>query len=358
MTKNAVDEQWGASASYTLTSGNVRIGLPHGEGGRRLYVVRANGVGVTVTLPIALFLPVPSEFTIVNPGTESLTVVYAIIGFPFVTIPAGQQATVYLLNQNVPWGTWLAKLRFAAGGTELPIRTPLEIVLDNSTQGPVDLRRLSIGLGATDDTNPYAVRCVVKSGTLIGSDSPSRTAFRTGLWPADSTLLLMVEEGAIISGMGGTGGRGGDLPLVLLPQNGGDGGRALFLEMDATVVNAGRIQGGGGGGGGASGHGGVAGGGGGGGAGAYRSAGGAGGFSGGEAGGGGTPTFPGLGGNGPSYRGGQGGFPGLDGLQPSSGGLGGAAGVGITYYAANAYTYLAPGGASGTPYLLGGTEAF
>ena len=142
MTKTAVDEQWGASASYTLTSGNVRIGLPHGEGGRRLYVVRANGAGVTVTLPVALFLPVPSEFTIVNPGTQTLTVLYAIIGVPFITIPAGQQATVYLLNQNVPWGTWLAKLRFATAGTTLALRTPLEIVLDKSTVGPVDLRSL------------------------------------------------------------------------------------------------------------------------------------------------------------------------------------------------------------------------
>jgi hypothetical protein len=356
MTKLAVDEQWGASAEYVLASGNVRMGLPHGEGGRRLYVVKPSASGCTVTLPVALFLPTPSEYCIVNLGTAAITVVYAIIGVPFVVIPAGQQATVYLLNQNVPWGTWLAKLRFATGGTTLPIRTPLDIVLDNSTVGPIDLRRYAIGLGATSDSTPYAIRCTVKSGTLIGSNSGNPALF-SGQWPANSTMLLIVESGAIISGKGGDGGRGGDLTFPgILPQPGAAGGLAVVLDINATVVNAGRIQGGGGGGGGAAANGGQAGGGGGGGAGAYLSRGGNGGSPTGNAGGAGTPTSPGLGGAGPSFNGGNGGFPGLAGVQPASGGLGGNPGFGITRFTGRAYTYLAPGGASGSPYLLGGTQ--
>jgi hypothetical protein len=359
VTRNALDEVFGGSGDFTLSSGTVRIGLPHSEGGRQLYVVRPSAGGCTVTLPVAVFLPKPSAYVVVNLGSQSIDVVLSILGTTVVTIPAGQQAELFLLNDAFPWGTWQARLATVTAGTLLAERTPVYLEIGAGAFGPVDLRKMAIEQGATSESSPYSVQCRIRSGALIGSESTSSPALMTGDWPTGSTLLLIIEDGGIVSGKGGDGGIGGNLipGPGTTATNGGNGGPALMTTMATTIVNRGTIQGGGGGGGGAAANGGIGGGGGGSGAGWTRSPGGRGGF-GGNSGGDGTVTSGGFGGAGPSagFGGGNGGFPGLSGLSPASGGTGGTNGFGIIRYTGVPFTYIAPLMTAGAPYLLGGTQ--
>lgn len=356
MTRNALDEVFGGSADFALSSGTVRMGLPHSEGGRQLYVVRPSAGGCTVTLPIAVFLPKPSHYVVVNLGSQSIDVIYSIIGTTLGTIPAGYQAEIYLLNDASPWGTWQLRLATVTEGTLLAERVAINLEFGAGAFGPVDLRRMAIDQGFTAEV-AYAVSCTIRSGALIGSDSTSTPALQTGTWPTGSTLLLSIEEGAIVSGKGGAGGRGGNLiPSPGTTATAGESaGPAIRTEIATTITNRGRIQGGGGGGAGSAAFGGGAGAGGGSGAGWTRSPGGQGGF-GGNAGSDGTVFIGGAGGalSGGGVPGGKGGNPGNAGQTTTL--SSGSAGRGIIRYTGVPFTYLAPGGATGAPYLFGGTQ--
>jgi hypothetical protein len=343
VTRTALDEVFGGSGDFALSSGTVRMGLPHSKGGRRLYVVRPSAAGCTVTLPLAVFLPTPSSYVVVNLGTDPVNVIYAVLGTTLVTIPAGQQAELFLLNDSVPWGVWLSRLSTATVGTLLAERVAINLEFGAGAFGPVDLRRMAIDQGFTSEV-AYAVNCTVRSGALIGSDSTSRAALSTGRWPTGSTLLLSIEAGAIVSGKGGAGGRGESV-VGLLSENGSSGGYAIGVAANTTIVNRGMIQAGGGGGGGGGKSGTQAGGGGGGGAGSLRSLGGIGGSPNGPAGGDGTPTLFGVGGGfSLGVGGGNGGIPGSPGGAGVGGGLGGAAGYSIVRDSAFSYSYISTGG--------------
>lgn len=348
---SALTEELGGSVEATPAGGVYRLGFGF-SGSPRFYVVSPTAPGTTVQLPVALLMPTPAELVVANRGSSSFSVVYSIIGTTLVTVAPGQEATLTLLNSLAPWGVWFAKVRSIQSGTALAARLPITIEIGPSITGPVDLRRMAIDMGTGGGTLPYAVRCNVRSGAMIGASSTSTAAIQTGQWPAGSTLLLNIEAGAIITGMGGAGGRGGDIPPGLLSQAGGDGGPAIAIEMNATIVNRGRIQGGGGGGGGAARVGGQAGGGGGGGAGAARSLGAAGGSPNGQAGGDGSVNLPGVGGGlSTGTNGGDGGFPGGTGSFGNGGAAGGAAGYGVLRFAAYSYSYIANPGS----FLAGGT---
>jgi hypothetical protein len=117
-----------------------------------------------------------------------------------------------------------------------------------TSQNNVNLREYARSAGAFDDV-PYAVTCTIAAGHVIGSRlGPS--AFRTGAWPAGTTIKLVLEEGARICGRGGAGGRGGMAGPGAFNEAGFAGGAGLQMEHDLVIANGGKIQGGGGGGGG------------------------------------------------------------------------------------------------------------
>lgn len=76
-------------------------------------------------------------------------------------------------------------------------------------------------------------------------------AFKTGTWPAGSTLLMIIEPGVKILGEGGSGSShllriGSDTYATGAPA--GDGGHAMLIEKAISIDNRGTIAAGGGGG--------------------------------------------------------------------------------------------------------------
>lgn len=353
--RTAADEHFGGSVDASMAGGFYQVGLPFGPGGARYYVLRPSGA-TFVILPLAAFIrPGADVFEIVNAGSADLAV-YTLFLTPVVTVTPGQTARLHLLeSQAVADGVWQCDL--AAGtvtlGTSLADRKPVELRL--TAQNNVDLRNQARAVGAVDDV-PYALTCTVAAGEVIGSTSTSAPAMDTGIWPAGSTIKLIIEAGARICGRGGAGGRGGMIPPTSFNEAGNTGGTALQVQCPTVLTSFGYIQGGGGGGGGGT-FLGVPGGGGGGGAGYSASVGGAGGInpiSGAQltlaAGQPGSVGIGGLGGVSPGgNNGGAGGGPGAAGSPGLSGAsaitpaAGGAAGSAIRRATASTLTKLVAG---------------
>lgn len=101
------------------------------------------------------------------------------------------------------------------------------------------------------------VICEIRGGVIVGSESTSLPAFRTGTgWPAGIEPIILIEPNARIIGRGGVGGaanafRSGALDFSRSTV-GGNGGPALLVETEVSIENQGIIGGGGGGGGGAA----------------------------------------------------------------------------------------------------------
>jgi len=128
-----------------------------------------------------------------------------------------------------------------------PVDGVLQIPI-SGTQTNINLRTIYNSLGVTPDEDTEIV-FYVENGTTIGSTSNLTYAVDTGLWPEiDGTgtgkLTLQIVASAFIVGRGGTGGS--------FNFAGADGGSALILNHNLTILNSGVVGGGGGGGGGAS----------------------------------------------------------------------------------------------------------
>jgi len=94
--------------------------------------------------------------------------------------------------------------------------------------------------GATASTK---AKFVVQSTTIIGSTATTTNAIETGTFPAGAEITLQVNSGGYVLGKGGYGG-GWDTT-----DDGEDGGDAINMTFDLTLINNGIIGSGGGGGG-------------------------------------------------------------------------------------------------------------
>jgi hypothetical protein len=318
-------------------------------------VLRPSGAGLNAVLPVASFVSPGTLITVANFGSNSLTV-RDLIGTSIAVVAVNQVAQVYCVNTGSPWGTWVAQVRAASGGSSLTSRTPIDIVVSSSIPGGLNLRGRAIEMGYSDESIAYAVHCTIKSGVVVGNEVAT-PGLNTGAWPAGSTLFLVLESGARICGRGGNGGY---YPTQL---SGADGGVALRLYLNTALVSYGYIQGGGGGGG----------------MGAVTAALQAGGGGGGGAGFGlsvggsvrpqstataGQPGAPGVGGqggagglvapgtNGSGTAGGAGGGPGAAGTSVSGGGSGGAAGRAIEKYSGATLTKIVAGTIDGAEVVV------
>lgn len=241
------DAWFGGSVDVSTGGPFYTLGLPWGPGGKRLHVVRPSSATFAV-LPLALFLRTGADiFRIVNAGTANLTIL-GILGTTFATLTPGQVADLHLPVLTVE-GLWQVYVRSgtATVGAALSDREVVNLRL--TSQNNVNLREYARSAGAFDDV-PYAVTCTIAAGHVIGSTSTAVPAFDTGVWPAGTTIKLLLETGARICGRGGRGGRGGLVPPNAFNEAGQVGGTALQTSNNLTLVNRGFIQGGGGGGGG------------------------------------------------------------------------------------------------------------
>lgn len=354
----ASDAWFGRSVDVT-TGSTYSFGLPWGPGGARLHVIRPTAP-IFAVLPIALdsFLRVGADtFRVINGGAHSITIL-GILGSPIATVAPNESCELHLAVNGIE-GIWQARIRpgTATFGTTLSDRAPLNLRL--TTQTNVNLRSYARGAGAIADV-PYAVTCTIAAGQVIGSATTATAAFDTGIWPAGTTIKLIIESGARITGIGGAGGRGGMISPGVFNEAGFPGGPGITAHNNLVVVNYGKIQGGGGGGGGGT-YVNFPGCGGGGGAGYVASAGGLGGISpinGSQFalgnGGAGSIDLGGAGGSaGGSNSGGAGGGPGASGSPGSSLGTaltpaaGGAAGAAIRRLSSVTVTKLVTGTING-----------
>lgn len=324
MGHTAALEQFGDVVDATLSS-DTFLRLPSGvQGIARFYVYRPKSDNIVVTLPDATLCRVGGPvYTIANLNDSS----YGILlknsaGTTIIKIASKNVVQVFLVDNSDSVGTWATRASSATEGTVVEVPGLVAYTVTVGTQQNFDLRAYIDANTDYDGTSPCHVTCTVQG--VIGSDSINDPAFTFGTWPTDSYMTLIVSLGSFISGRGGDGGRGGDVPTGLLSSPGSDGGPALRVTIDATLVNNGVIQGGGGGGDGRAYSGTKGGNGGGGGA----------GRPGGSSGAGGSGTYPGqAGGLGSLLLGGPGGVNGIatdgyDGGTPGVDGGGGTSSAG------------------------------
>lgn len=249
MARTAEREFFGAVIEETGLVDDYRARLPSGPGGCRFYVLGFVG-------PQTMELP---DARLINPGVEAVLTVAVTdsdidivpngSGTPLVTLPAGDVCTFWLIDNITQEGEWGFTQTSYAAGTPITIgRLIYEVTIDRDTLD-FDLRDHLIALGF-DGSTPVSVRCTIAAGVTLGATSTSSYGFDTGGLPTGSTVLLTVGTGAVVTGKGGAGGRGGDVLPGLLSQVGSSGGHGMRVQDDTVLVNLGTIQGGGGGGGG------------------------------------------------------------------------------------------------------------
>lgn len=93
-----------------------------------------------------------------------------------------------------------------------------------------------------DDVGEVSITIIISANVIVGSNSSTDFALRTGSWPAGMDIKII--NYGVISGKGGDGGNYGP-GQVGTP--GEDGGPGLLVEVPVVVDNQGTIQGGGGG---------------------------------------------------------------------------------------------------------------
>jgi len=97
------------------------------------------------------------------------------------------------------------------------------------------------------------VNFIVLAGSLItGSTTSTYALTNPNTWPSDCTLVLTIEVGAVVAGLGGIGGNGSKVfaGSGVSPTDGQKGGNGLLILSDISINNLGIIASGGGGGGG------------------------------------------------------------------------------------------------------------
>jgi hypothetical protein len=347
------EQEWFGDSVDVIISADYRLRPPTGmPGAVRFYVLRPTGYGFNAILPIATGIEVGAKLFVANHGSQLLTILDP-NGDPIATVDTNHACELWLLSNATAVGTWLARDSVSALGTSLVHeREPIDIVLSESVATGINLREWAFDMGYKSDVYPFAVRCTIRSGITIGRTDSTAEAFGTGTWPVNSTLLLVLESGAMISGRGGTGGRGGDVS-GLLSFPGGAGGHGLGVEVNTALINLGTIQSGGGGGGGGVSSGTTPGAGGGGGAGYLPGFGGSQGTDSAGLGGSGNGAAGGI--SVPGWAGwtgllatsaGPGGIPGGGGVG-GTGAVGGAAGSAIRTYTGYTLTKLVAGTITG-----------
>lgn len=165
----------------------------------------------------------------------------------------GSSQIVFKVTPFTPAGTYPIVIQALCGPSVKNIIYTITIepcylldVVNNTTNYSV-----STDLYATYPTaptnSPVCVVSTVHNGVFVTSPNTNNPAVTTGSLPAGSVVAI-VNNGHII-GMGGDGGLAYD-PTANPPMTGAgfDGGDAIFLTIDATVLNNGYIFGGGGGG--------------------------------------------------------------------------------------------------------------
>lgn len=261
MTHTALKEQYGGSVDVTLsTTTPYQCSHDSRHGCRRFYILRPTVVGAIARLPNADYQTIGANpsITIINRGTQTLTVQTA-SGTLVGVLPANIGAEFYCLFNaealnaaaNVTW-TYLPMVNTTVGASLNTNRIPFSITYTASSTTPTFLD-LDIGktFGYRRADGPVALDVTIAANVVLGSNSVNSYAFYTGSYPSGSTLTLTLQPGAYISGAGGTGGTGQLVSGTGMTQ-GGNGGGALAIYVNTTLINNGRIQGGGGGGGGAA----------------------------------------------------------------------------------------------------------
>lgn len=342
MARTAAQEHYGDAVYAGDVSGGYQFPLPYGPGGARLFVFSqtASDVG---SLPDARLLQPGGQpqFVVYNDGAESLDVEDANGGL-LATVDQDDAYEFYLVSNSSMAGSWIVRQKGAEAGSPITIGR-IQYRWEFRQSAITTHLRVYANAHGYDGVTPVALHVTLGPHTF-GALRTDTWAFDTGTWPAGSTLFLVLEDGCIVSGRGGAGGRGSDLGVGLLSQPGGDGGTAMAIRIPTVIVNYGTIQGGGGGGGGGARTATAAGGGGGGGAGYRLSELGLRGNGGGANNGGqGYPSVPGSGGPG-GHPGGSGGYPGDPGSDgPGGGALGGAAGYAINRTSGGTYSFIRAG---------------
>lgn len=121
----------------------------------------------------------------------------------------------------------------------------VDLVIIGANQQNINLRTLYNGLFPAPDASTQA-KFIIESGVIIGSSSTATISMDTGTWPAGAIITLQTDITSFVVGAGGDGGNPGSV------NDGDNGGDAIILNFDLTLVNNGVIGSGGGGGAGAT----------------------------------------------------------------------------------------------------------
>ncbi|HIA54055.1 MAG TPA: hypothetical protein EYN91_18540 [Candidatus Melainabacteria bacterium] len=111
----------------------------------------------------------------------------------------------------------------------------IDLVILGADQQDINLRTVYNSLFPAPDASTQ-VKFIIEGGVKVGSTSISTFGMVTGTWPAGAIVTLQLNSGAFATG------KGGDATTA----NGEDGGDAIRLDYDLTLINNGVIGGGGG----------------------------------------------------------------------------------------------------------------
>ena len=259
MSNRATQEHLGGSIGTGSISGAYKMRQPTGVNGARAYLFDFTATS-NVVLPDATDLPVGTDIWIASePGSAVTANVDDYDGTTIGTLAAGYRATLTLLESGTSAGVWaigsstidIAGAPSGGGGGGGGSALSYELTISTPT-GNFNLYDELIATYGYDGTTPANVTVHVNTVMAGAAGLPGFSVgfgFWSGALPVGSTLLLDMMPGAYITGRGGVGGRGADIPLVT-NSTGGDGGIGLSTRVDTVVTGTGTIQGGGGGGGG------------------------------------------------------------------------------------------------------------
>ena len=154
--------------------------------------------------------------------------------------------TVFQITSVTEAGTFKYNaLEFTYGGS-LPEdegggNPAVDLVIISSDQYNANLRTVYNALFPTPDATTQ-VKFIIEGGVKTGSTSNATYSIDTGAWPTGAVITLQLNSNAFTVGKGGKG----DTIAAAGAEN---GGHAIILNHDMTLVNNGVIGGGGGGGG-------------------------------------------------------------------------------------------------------------
>lgn len=243
----SIAEYFGGAVSETITA-HYTLRLPYSTNCCRMYLLTAASPYNVVLPNTAYAIPGLLYTVVVAYGSSTLTL-RDHLGASVRSMTAGTSWDVYWTGSG-----WFAAARTAPISSTPLSSTRVPVSIKLSTSYPNGIQINLAWYAGYVRSEPAAVTLEIAAGVLIRSNNTGFAPIVSGSWPAGSTLLLLVGNGALISGLGGKGGRGRDGaggPLSHIGATDGEaGGPALNLAIHHAIVNDGTIQGGGGGGGG------------------------------------------------------------------------------------------------------------